>query len=249
MSNELSTGAGATVAVVGAGFRAVLTTAATLVLTSAPCAAADCRTPSVWTEDFSTRLEALALLQTLNAELLSEDSATLTLEHWCAAHRLAAPALMTAERLPGGELAPLESQRRELQVGPKEPVRFRHVRLRCGSVVLSEAQNWYVPARLTPAMNVELDATDTPFGKVVRPLRFTRHTLASSLLWSPLPEGWEMRTAPPATALSGVPAAPLPDALLQHRAVLSLPDGTPFSEVVETYTAGVLAFAIPARCP
>jgi hypothetical protein len=58
-----------------------------------------------------------------------------------------------------------------------------------------------------------------------------------------------MRTAPPATALSGVPAAPLPDALLQHRAVLSLPDGTPFSEVVETYTAGVLAFAIPARCP
>jgi hypothetical protein len=29
--------------------------------------------------------------------------------------------------------------------------------------------------------------------------------------------------------------------VLEHRAILSLPDGTPFSEVVETYTANVLA--------
>ncbi len=28
-------------------------------------------------------------------------------------------------------------------------------------------------------------------------------------------------------------------AVLEHRAVLSLPDGTPFSEVVETYTREV----------
>jgi hypothetical protein len=31
---------------------------------------------------------------------------------------------------------------------------------------------------------------------------------------------------------------------LEHRAVLTLPDGTPFSEVVETYTDKVLAFAV-----
>jgi hypothetical protein len=33
--------------------------------------------------------------------------------------------------------------------------------------------------------------------------------------------------------------------VLQHRALLSLPDGTPISEVVETYTGNVLAFTPP----
>jgi hypothetical protein len=33
----------------------------------------------------------------------------------------------------------------------------------------------------------------------------------------------------------------LPDRLLEHRALLTLPDGTPFSEVVETYTGSVLS--------
>jgi hypothetical protein len=35
---------------------------------------------------------------------------------------------------------------------------------------------------------------------------------------------------------------PMPSKLLEHRAVLTLPDGTPFSEVVETYTDNILAF-------
>ena len=33
--------------------------------------------------------------------------------------------------------------------------------------------------------------------------------------------------------------------VLEHRAVLTLPDGTPFSQVVETYTSAVLAFPEP----
>jgi hypothetical protein len=37
----------------------------------------------------------------------------------------------------------------------------------------------------------------------------------------------------------------IPDAVLEHRAVLILPDGTPFSEVVETYTGDILAFPPP----
>ena len=39
----------------------------------------------------------------------------------------------------------------------------------------------------------------------------------------------------------------MPHAVLEHRAVLALPDGTPFSEVVETYTREVLAFPEPQR--
>jgi len=183
------------------------------------------------------------LLQTLNVDLLSHDSATLTLEHWCAAHALAVPPRIVAERVTGSDKVATPEQRAELGVTPTETIRYRRVRLRCGTVVLSEADNWYVPGRLTPAMNAQLDGSDVPFGKVVQALHFRRHTLSSTLLWSPLPEGWEMKSA---AARDGDAAAriPIPEHLLQHRAVLVLPDGTPFSEVVETYTGNVLAFPI-----
>ena len=39
--------------------------------------------------DFLTRLEGLALVQTLNGEILASRSATLTLEKWCHEHGLA----------------------------------------------------------------------------------------------------------------------------------------------------------------
>jgi hypothetical protein len=39
----------------------------------------------------------------------------------------------------------------------------------------------------------------------------------------------------------------VPLEVLEHRAVLTLPDGTPFSLVVETYTGNVLAFPEPPR--
>ncbi len=61
-------------------------------------------------------------------------------------------------------------QRARLGLGPDEQVRYRHVRLACGDRVLSEADNWYVPARLTPEMNAALEGSDAPFGRVVRPL-------------------------------------------------------------------------------
>ena len=108
----------------------------------------------------------------------------------------------------------------------------------CGPLTVSEADNWYVPSRLTPEMNRLLETTDLPFGKVVRSLRFKRRTLAATLLWSPLPEGWEMSAA----AVSDAADSAMPHNLLKHRAVLTLPDGTPISEVVETYTRNVLAF-------
>ena len=188
------------------------------------------------------RIEALALLQTLNADLLSHDSATLTLERWCGAHNLASPPRVVAQRVPDVDKAPTLEQRRELGASPTDVVRYRRVRLMCGALVLSEADNWYVPGRLTPEMNKLLDTTNTPFGVVVRALHFQRHTLSSTLLWQPLPAGWETKAA---GARDAIADQPMPSELLEHRAVLTLPDGTPFSEVVETYTDKVLAFPIP----
>jgi len=70
----------------------------------------------------------------------------------------------------------------------------------------------------------------------------SRRTLSAKLLWSPLPQGWDMGVAPP--EVRGATLT-IPHEVLEHRAVLTLPDGTPFSEVVETYTSDVLAFPQP----
>jgi hypothetical protein len=84
------------------------------------------------------------------------------------------------------------------------------VRLACGAQVLSHADNWYLPARLTPEMNRQLDQTETPFGTVVRPLDFHRETLE-------------------AVPLNG------PDAILRIRALLLTRENRPFSLVIENY--------------
>jgi len=216
-----------------------------LLLASVVAVAADGGSTAVvspWRDTFTTRLEALALLQSLNADLLSHDSATLTLDRWCGTHRLATPAKITAERVRDVEKQPTAEQRELLGVSATEPVRYRRVRLRCGERVLSEADNWYIPARLTPEMNQALDTSDIAFGRAVQALQFRRRTLAATMLWSPLPEGWEMTS--PAQG-KGSRTLEVPPQVLQHKAVLTLPDGTPFSEVIETYTSEVLAFPEP----
>lgn len=202
-------------------------------------AAAEPHNQIPWQDNFTARLEVLALLETLNADLLSHDSATLTLDRWCGDHQIASPAHILAKLVERTDKKPTAEQRQLLGVSSSEQVRYRRVRLSCGDHVLSEADNWYVPSRLTPDMNHVLDTTDTSFGRVVRPLDFRRHTLSAKLLYSPLPRNWEMG-APIAerheTALA------IPHAVLEHRAVLTLPNGKPFSQVTETYTSEVLDF-------
>lgn len=197
--------------------------------------------PAPWPDQFETRLAALALLQSLNADLLSHDSATLTLDRWCADHHLASPAKIVARLDRETNKTPTAEQRQLLQVNASEPIRYRRVKLACGDHVLSEADNWYVPSRLTPEMNRQLESSDIAFGRAVKALRFQRHTLSAKLLWEPLPQGWETGAQLPTAAA----ALQVPPQILQHQAFLTLPDGTPFSEVVETYTNEVLAFPVP----
>ena len=185
----------------------------------------------------TSRIELLALLQTLNADLLSHDSATLTLERWCADHRLAEPARIVAQRVQGQAKAIPDDLRVWLSIDAAEPVAYRHVQLVCGAHVLSEADNWYVPARLTEAMNVRLQNSDEPFGKVVKALGFRRQTLSAELLWSPLPTHWEMTAAPPAREMLRIPQL-----VLRHQAVLYSSAQQPFSVVVENYTSALFDF-------
>ena len=165
--------------------------------------------------------ESRALIAELNTDLLTHDSATATLQRWCAARHLADPPKIVAERVLGGDKPAGAEVRRLLHAAPGESVRYRRVALACGDHVLSNADNWYRPGRLTAAMNAELDSTDHPFGAVVKPLGFHRVTLSAEVLVSP-----DARAIPPG--------------VIRHRAVLETPDGEPFSLVVETYTSHVL---------
>ena len=164
---------------------------------------------------------AFARVSALNADLLHHDSATETLQRWCAARHLAEPAKIVAHRVLGQDKPADPEVRRLLQAAPGEAIRYRRVALACGEHVLSNADNWYRPGALTAQMNAELEATDHPFGAVVRPLGFHRRTLSAVMLISA-----RDRRAP--------------GALIRQKAVLETPDGRPFSLVVETYTKAVL---------
>jgi chorismate-pyruvate lyase len=198
--------------------------------------------PPPWPDTFTARVEALALLQTLNADLLAARSSTTTLETWCRDHRLAASPQIVADNAGGTPIAPTNEQLQRLGVPTSSEVKYRHVRLRCGATVMSEADNWYVPARLTADMNRALETTDAPFGRVVAPLQPFRRTFSMTMLWTPLPDGWERGGT--ATA-AGTGPLEIPAALFEHRALLSTKDGLPFSEVREVYQRGVLAFPPP----
>lgn len=157
----------------------------------------------------------LASVQGLNEQLLASRSATATLEAWCRDHHLADPPRIVAKVVDGVAKRPTADQLKRLAVTSAHDVMFRHVRLACGTHVLSEADNWYVPSRLTQEMNRSLDTTDTPFGKAVAALEPTRETI-------------------------GTTVSSQPGALFEIRAVLYTRDHQPFSEVAEVYQRGLL---------
>jgi hypothetical protein len=204
---------------------------------------------ATWTDTPVARLEALALIESLNAEILSSSSATLTLERWCRDHALADSPQILAHRVDVPSAPPSTEVLSDLQVSSADPVRYRRVELTCGSHVLSVAENWYVPSRLTPEMNRLLDETQTPFGKVVLPLKPHRETRAMQYLWSPLPEGWERLRNAASTGMpdTGGTAAPLniPPALFEHRAVLYAQAHVAIAEVREVYQRDLLDFPEP----
>lgn len=169
--------------------------------------------------------QAYALMQTLNEQLLASRSATATLREWCAEHHLAATPEIVAEQLPGNVPASSE-QRERLRVSADEPVRYRYVRLKCGDRVMSEAENWYVPSRLTADMNHQLDASRTPFGRAIESLQPYRKTFLTRVLRAE-PDRKRPRSASPA-------------ALFEHRAIVYGASHQPLAEVRETYLPSAL---------
>lgn len=213
-----------------------------LLLAAAPLSAKDV---APWRDDCLARLEVANLLVDLNIELLKQRSATLVLESWCRAHAMAADPRIVADRVPAATKPATAEQMRRLHVKDSRQLRYRSVALRCGEHVLSRADNWYVPERLSADMNRLLETTDAPFGKVVASLQPTRSTIEVQTLWSAVPAGWTCARFNPSAGT--FPALEIPSELFQVRALLRGADGLPFSEVNEVYQGALLNFADPAR--
>lgn len=204
-----------------------------------PVQAAVAQAEPFWRDSYQARLEILALVETLNANLLASRSATQTLAEWCAAHHMAQDPKITAHLLRGVSKPISAAQRRRLGIGPDEPVAYRRVELACGDHILSQADNWYVPSRLTPAMNAALDASDIPFGRVIWPLHPQRRTIFVKILWRPLARNFEMEPEPAEHPKQELAIPPL---LFEHRALVLTAGGTPIAEVDETYRSDILDF-------
>ncbi|MGI8841940.1 MAG: hypothetical protein ACR2F8_14345 [Caulobacteraceae bacterium] len=149
----------------------------------------------------------------LAADLATHDSATEVLGRWCARRRWANPPIVLAMREAGAAKPATPEIRRRLDAAPGEKVAYRRVKLTCGGRLLSEADNWYLPDRLTRKMNQELDHGDVPFGVVARPLRFHRKPVGAPIV--------------------GRAAVPY---VLRQRALLVGAGGRPISFVQENYT-------------
>lgn len=156
-------------------------------------------------------------LAALDAALFANPSATAVLQAWCDRHR---PGQKVRAVVTRRETIPAGSHAAMLGVGAGEEIAYRRVQLTCGDEVLSEADNWYVPARLSPEMNVALTG-ETPFGVAVRPLAPSRQNLSSERQWGGQGS----------------------NEILRHHAVLTAA-GAPLAEVVETYQRTMLK---PAR--
>lgn len=197
------------------------------------------RAPQVWRDDLRSRLEIYVSMNRLSVDILGGASATRSLENWCRERRLAANPSIVARRIDAAQ-APAEPETRQrLRVSDAAQIRYRKVRLYCGERLLSEADNWYVPERLSDEMNASLETTQIPFGKVVAPLAPTRYTVSVKMLYAPLPDARTPGHGFNVRAGRRKPLA-IPPALFEHRAVLHTREGLPISEVRETYRKGIL---------
>lgn len=182
-------------------------------------------------------------LKTLHQRLLEGNSATAVMEGWCEERGLARPARIGAFVIPAVCRKLTADQREHLELGPNDPVGYRQVRLVCGGMALCQADNWFVPARLTEDMNRQLATTDTPFGKVVAPLRPYRKTFAT-MPPPGLPPDWTQRPADELYECAkdqSWPFDPKED-LFEHQAlVLRGEDDAPLAEVRETFKTALLA--------
>lgn len=151
----------------------------------------------------------------LDADLLAGPTATAALSRRCGGGPVRAVLDTSVTRDADAQT------RARLGVAADVPISYRRVRLYCGDRLLSVADNWFVPARLTAAMVAALDHSECPFGTVIAPFAPRRRTLSVDHLWD------------------GKGAAP--ETVLRHHALVFTGEGVALAEVIEEYRREALA--------
>jgi chorismate-pyruvate lyase len=165
-----------------------------------------------------------ALVRELSRRIALARTATAALLAWCDEHRLSHGPIM-AKRLQGDRTLPAkELSLPELGAPSEEPLCHRRVELVRGNLPLVTADNWFLPARLSPEMNDVLGSTDLPFGAVVAPLDPKRRN--ASIHFCDPGDGapWGQET------------------ILEHRAIVLSGDGEPLAAVRERFRVELVSF-------
>ena len=109
--------------------------------------------------------ERRGTLESLHAALLAADSATSVLESFFGA--------ITVQRRDQPS-SPNPGLRERLRLATDDVLRHRAVWLLAGDRMLSQAELWYVANRLPADRIQSLETSDTPFGRIMKPLGLKR---------------------------------------------------------------------------
>ena len=125
--------------------------------------------------------ENWARYEALVAALLQTGSATETLATW--SRRRGWDDAIVAHKLEA-DMRPAPARIAALlDIGEGETVGYRKVALASGERVLSRADNWFTPGRLSSGVNAGLDASQTPFGRLVGRMSPSRQVISADRLW------------------------------------------------------------------
>jgi uncharacterized protein YjiS (DUF1127 family) len=180
----------------------------------------------------TTPAKVAALVRELSDHLLHASTATEALHAWCAARGLSTGPITAVKQDPDQRRYPDDDMLDELRPERHERIAYRCVRLVRGLVLLSEADNWFIPDRLPPEVHDLLEATDVPFGAAVAALQPSRRTYFVRFA--------ELSTASEA-GTGGCPAglsSSMP--ILEHKAAVLGRNRQPLDVVSERYCAALL---------
>ncbi len=180
-----------------------------------------------------------ASVRELSDHLLQAASATRALHTWCAARSLSAGPITVVKQALAQPPYPDDDLLDELRPERHERIAYRRVRLVRGPLVLSEADNWFVPDRLPPQVREVLETTDVPFGTAIAQLQPSRRTYF--VRFAELSAVTETGAGDRLFGLS--PAM----TILEHKAVVLDRNRRPLSVVAERYRAALLGGIEPPR--
>ena len=172
-----------------------------------------------------------AVVRELSASLLRASTAREALFFWCEAHGISSGPITVVRREPKELNDPDDDMLEELRPRRDECIAHRSVRLMRGRILLSEADDWFIPDRLPTDIGGVLEATNAPFGAAVARLWPSRRTYFVSFAeWMTDDTGNAGRLASLSSSMT----------ILEHKTVVADRNRRPLSVTSERYCLSLM---------